>query len=176
MAFSLVAIPLPLHVHGEAASPNASEKVITQADPRVARLQSFLKRLRCPVAPMAEDFVRVADANQLDWRLLPSIAVIESGGGKAYKNNNIFGWNKGLQAFDSIRAGLEWVGYRLARSPLYRTRNSFEKLRIYNEDQEYADSVMAVMNRISSDVTIRTTSYENELGRTDVEEAGVIQF
>jgi hypothetical protein len=91
----------------------------------------------------------VADENKLDWRLLPSIAVIESGGGKAYKNNNIFGWNGGEQQFATILSGLELVAYKLAHSPLYQRRSNLEKLRIYNENEEYADSVMAVMRRIS---------------------------
>lgn len=104
---------------------------------------------------MAQDFVRAADENHLDWRLLPSIAVIESGGGKAYRNNNIFGWNRGQQSFATIQSGLELVAFKLGRSPLYRRHDSLGKLRIYNENEDYADSVLAVMNRICPDRTVR---------------------
>lgn len=98
---------------------------------------------------MAEDFVHAADDNHLDWRLLPSISVIESGGGKAYRNNNIFGWNQGLQPFPSIRAGLNLVAFKLGQSPLYRNQNLLGKLRLYNPDASYTYKVIDVMNRIS---------------------------
>jgi hypothetical protein len=75
--------------------------------------------------------------------------VIESSGGKAYKNNNIFGWRNGDEVFPTIRAGLNHVAYKLGRSPLYRSRNSLAKLRLYNPNEEYPGNVMAVMNRIS---------------------------
>jgi hypothetical protein len=150
VAMGMVAIPLSFHFHSQAASLRSVPTTPTvPPDPRVARLHGFLSKLDCPVASMADDFVRAADQNHLDWRLLPSIAVIESGGGKAYKNNNIFGWNNGEQAFESIRSGLELVAYKLGHSPLYRRHDSLGKLRIYNENQSYASSVISVMNRIS---------------------------
>ena len=119
------------------------------SDPRTDRLKSFLARLHCPVTNMAEEFIHAADDNQLDWRLLPSISVVESGGGKAYKNNNIFGWNNGTQLFPTIRAGINEVAFKLGKSPLYRHRDVLGKLRVYNPDQSYASSVLQVMNRIS---------------------------
>jgi hypothetical protein len=173
MALGVVAIPLTLQLHG-AGSPVAVKVSEAPRDPRVARLHGFLKKLDCPVAPLSEDFVRVADENELDWRLLPSIAVIESGGGKAYKNNNIFGWNKGEQAFATIRSGLELVAYKLGRSPLYRRHDSLGKLRIYNEHEDYPAAVMAVMNRISPDVTLRTVS--DAMHHRDILDAELIQY
>jgi len=152
LAVSAVTIPLAaVNWHSSAAPAPTQIKPIASPpkDARVERLRSFLHKLHCPVASLSEDFVRVADENKLDWRLLPSIAVIESGGGKAYKNNNIFGWNGGEQQFATILSGLELVAYKLAHSPLYQRRSNLEKLRIYNENEEYADSVMAVMRRIS---------------------------
>lgn len=119
------------------------------SDPRTICLKKFFSRLHCPVTNLSEDFVHAADDNQLDWRLLPSISVIESGGGKAYRNNNIFGWNNGAELFPTIRAGLNEVAFKLGRSPLYRHRDSLGKLRLYNPDETYATSVMDVMKRIS---------------------------
>jgi hypothetical protein len=118
-------------------------------DPRAVRLNRFMSKLHCPVANLAEDFVHAADDNHIDWRLLPSIAIIESGGGKAYKNNNIFGWNNGDQTFPTIRAGLHQVAFKLGRSPIYQMRDSLGKLHLYNPDENYAPQVMAVMARIS---------------------------
>jgi hypothetical protein len=127
-----------------------------KADPRTTRLATFLSRLHCPIASMAADFVQAADENRLDWRLLPSISVIESGGGKAYRNNNIFGWNNGLDAFPSLRAALDLVASRLGHSPIYRNRDLIGKLHLYNPDESYADKVLDVMNRISTSVNLRT--------------------
>ncbi len=174
MALGVVAIPLSVQFQSVAASEKV-RSVETSQDPRVAVLQGFLKKLECPVAPMAEDFIRVADENHLDWRLLPSIAVIESGGGKAYKNNNIFGWNKGDQVFATVRSGLELVAYRLAHSPLYRRHDSLGKLRIYNENEEYPGWVIAVMNRISPDVTLPTMD-ASVRGEAMVETGDLVQF
>ncbi len=122
-----------------------------RTDPRTIRLKRFLTKLHCPVANLAEDFVRAADDNHLDWRLLPSIAIIESGGGKAYirEKNNIFGWGGGEIAFTSVRAGLNSVAYELGRNSLYRRHGSLGKLHLYNPDENYAQQVLAVMRRIS---------------------------
>jgi hypothetical protein len=126
-----------------------------KTDPRAVRLRNFFAKLHCPVLNMSEDFVQAADKNQLDWRLLPSISIIESGGGKAYRNNNLFGWDNGDQAFPSLRAGLDVVAYKLGKSPLYRNRDVVGKLRIYNPDLTYPAKVISVMNRISPVPSVR---------------------
>jgi hypothetical protein len=130
-------------------SPDLALAQKPAADPRTDCLRKFFARLHCPVTNLSEEFVHAADDNQLDWRLLPSISVIESGGGKAYRNNNIFGWNNGTQLFPTIRAGLNEVAFRLGKSPLYRHRDLIGKLKLYNPDETYATSVINVMNRIS---------------------------
>lgn len=135
--------------------PASKQVSAPKTDPRTVRLETFLARLHCPIAGMAADFVHAADQNRLDWRLLPSISVIESGGGKAYRNNNIFGWNNGLEPFPSLRAGLDVVASRLGHSPLYRNLDSLGKLHVYNPDESYADKVLDVMNRISPKVNLQ---------------------
>jgi hypothetical protein len=124
-------------------------------DPRTVRLKKFFTKLHCPVFDMADEFVQAADDNRLDWRLLPSISVIESGGGKAYRNNNIFGWNQGLQMFPTIRAGIHEVAFKLAKSPLYQNRDLLGKLRLYNPNESYPGAVLTVMNRISPTVNLQ---------------------
>src|SRR5438270_7283414 len=96
--------PEPLKLPPAVPTPNQSSR--KTADPRIERLKAFFSRLHCPVSNLADEFVQAADENHLDWRLLPSISVIESGGGKAYKNNNIFGWGNGTKGFESIRLGI----------------------------------------------------------------------
>lgn len=125
------------------------------ADPRTARLSRFLAKLHCPVANLAGEFVAAADKNHLDWRLLPSISIIESGGGKAFRNNNIFGWSNGDMKFSSIKAGLQEVADKLSRGPRYKNRDSVGKLHVYNPDEEYAARVVEVMNRIGPERATR---------------------
>jgi flagellum-specific peptidoglycan hydrolase FlgJ len=150
-----VAEPAPATPTKPAQPVNANP---TNSDPRADRIKTFLSRLHCPVAALAEEFVNAADENSLDWRLLPSISVIESGGGKAYRNNNIFGWNNGSSLFPTICAGIHEVAYKLGKSTLYRNRDAAGKLRMYNPDPDYASRVLSVMHRISPIINLKPTS------------------
>ncbi len=118
-------------------------------DPRLVRLQEFLAEKDCPISKYAADFIEAADANDLDWRLLPSISFIESGGGKEYMNNNVFGWDSCRQKFPSVRAGIHIVASKLAMSDLYRNKTLEGKLRTYNPNAEYSSLVKSVMRAIS---------------------------
>lgn len=148
---ALISLPMTVRLERVSATPTGP----SQPDPRVLSIKRFLSRLHCPVSYLAEDFVHAADDNGLDWRLLPSISVIESGGGKAYKNNNIFGWRNGEEFFPTLRAGLHEVAFKLGKSSLYQNRDVVEKLRLYNPDETYPGAVMSVMNRISPVVNLQ---------------------
>jgi hypothetical protein len=118
-------------------------------DPRVLRLIEFFEKRACPVQHQAADFIAAADEHSLDWRLLPSIALVESGGGKAATNNNILGWNSAKGKFPSVRAAIHLVASRFANSPIYRNKSTREILRIYNNGHaDYAARVMKVMSTI----------------------------
>src|SRR5690348_15640068 len=144
LLLGLLAFPFTSRLDkGVAAEPLPPLKPPKPADPdpRTVRLKKFLSRLHCPVTYLAEDFIHAADENHLDWRLLPSISIIESSGGKAYKNNNIFGWANGDWPFPTIRAGLHQVAFRLGKSLIYRNRSTEEKLKLYNPDETYPGRV-----------------------------------
>jgi hypothetical protein len=91
-----------------------------------------------------------ADRHQLDWRLLPSIALVESGGGKVAPNNNVFGWNSARHKFPSIQAGIHSVAERLANAPHYRGKSLEDKLKTYNPRPEYRLTVQRVMNQLAT--------------------------
>lgn len=120
-----------------------------RTDPRLAALHSFFTRTDCPAVAYAFDFLRAADDYDLDWRLLPSISFVESTGGKAARNNNMFGWDSGNAEFTSAVAGIHQVGYRLAYSDLYRDKDTDEILATYNPDVSYAARVKSVMRQIA---------------------------
>lgn len=118
-------------------------------DARLKRLQRFFHRAGCPAQNYSQVFLEAADTYELDWRLLPSISFIESTGGKAAKNNNLFGWASGRAEFASPAAGIQEVGYRLSHSDLYRDKDLDEILATYNPNEEYAQKVKFVMRQIS---------------------------
>jgi hypothetical protein len=121
-------------------------------DPRLERLQSFFAKLECPIQGLEEDFLDAADQNNLDWRLLPALAVIESSGGKSYRNNNIFGWDSCRTEFPSVRTGIHVVASRLAHSRLYRDKDLDSLLRTYNSERsDYVPLVKSIMNAVGPD-------------------------
>ena len=101
--------------------------------------------------PLAPEFLAAADRHRLDWRLLPSISVIESGGGKNYTQNNIFGWGSATRGFASIRKSIDWVAARLANSKLYKGKDLDGILATYNPRPGYRARVKSVMRMLGPD-------------------------
>jgi hypothetical protein len=141
----LLAAPATLSVQQYKASPAVREN-----DPRLSRLQKYFGDRDCPLRDSAKDFLIAADQNQLDWRLLPSISIIESSGGKDYINNNVFGWGSSKEKFSSVRAGIHYVAAQLGKSRRYKGKDINRKLQIYNPLPEYSQRVKAVMRAIGS--------------------------
>ena len=118
-------------------------------DPRLSSLRRFFDRLECPAWKYSVVFLEAADHYGLDWRLLPSLSVVESTGGKAARNNNLLGWNSGRAHFANPSEGIHAVGYYLSHSDRYRDKDLDEVLATYNPNEEYAARVKSVMQRIS---------------------------
>ena len=118
-------------------------------DPRLETLKRFFHDMRSPGQDLSEDFLWAADRHDLDWRLLPSISVVESGGGLDAHNNNLFGWDGGRASYRSVRSGIHEVADRLANSKLYRNKDLDDMLRTYNPNANYPQAVKSVMRRIS---------------------------
>jgi hypothetical protein len=141
----LLAAPFATSVQQYRAQPS-----VDQNDPRLSRLKKFFAERDCPLKDSAKDFLVAADQNELDWRLLPSISIIESSGGKDYRNNNVLGWDSCKERFPSVRAGIHYVAAQLGKSSRYKDKNVDRKLRIYNPLPEYSQRVEAVMRAIGS--------------------------
>ena len=118
-------------------------------DQRLEVLRQFFQRFDCPAEAFALEFLEVADSYRLDWRLLPSISFVESSGGKASPNNNMFGWDQGRARFPSRTAGIYEVGYWLAYSETYKNKDLDTVLTIYNPVGKYAQTVKSVMQQIA---------------------------
>jgi hypothetical protein len=145
MVAGMVSLPLAMAPLNAPKTPRAEYK----PDPRLTALRTFFKRGECPAVEYAREFLEAADRYELDWRLLPSISYVESTGGKAARNNNIFGWDSGRAQFSSPAEGIHEVGYRLAHSALYRDKDLDEMLETYNPDASYAEKVKSVMRQIA---------------------------
>jgi len=134
----------------ESAKPATAEHRNEPAkDPRLAFLRAFFEQGNCPAAKLSPVFLDAADMYALDWRLLPSLSFVETSGGKAAKNNNLFGWDSGRAAFSSAAASILAVASSLAHSALYRNKDVDGILKTYNGSVGYGRRVKEVMRRIA---------------------------
>ena len=90
---------------------------IIAGDSRVLLVESFLKKNKSPMSSYADIIVSEADRNGIDFRLIPAIAMCESGAGKRMPKKDEFnafgiavytGQNHG-KAFDSWPHAITWV-------------------------------------------------------------------
>lgn len=113
--------PATQNFHLYAALPNKYGVVvesIISSDGRAKIIESLFKKNNSPLLPYSEVFIQVADKYNLDWRLLPSIAMQESNGGKRVISNsyNPFGfgiYGSKVIRFDSWVEAIEKVGQAL---------------------------------------------------------------
>jgi hypothetical protein len=145
----VVSLPAP-GTHADSAKPATAEhRNEPVKDSRLGCLRAFFERGNCPAAELSPIFLEAADMYALDWRLLPSLSIIETSGGKAAKNNNLFGWDSGKAAFSSAAAGIRAVASALAHSALYRNKDVDGILKTYNGSDGYGQKVKDVMRRIA---------------------------
>lgn len=80
-------------------------------DCRVLALEKFLSQYQSPLERYAGVFVENADKYQIDWKLVPAIAGVESTFGKHIPPGsfNAYGWNNGKYYFSSWEESIEVV-------------------------------------------------------------------
>lgn len=131
-------------------------KIRKKFDLREAILRRFFNEKHCPAEIYAGVFVSEADANDLDWRLLPSLSFVESGGGKHAPGNNLFGWANGKMAFVTMGEAIHQVAATLAFGKAYRGKDLEGKLLTYNPRTDYKAMVTEIMRQISATRVIET--------------------
>lgn len=141
----VASLPVALSPWQSSASPRPDYR----DDPRLHAIRKFFHQSLCPAEHLATVFLEAADSYELDWRLLPSLSFVESGGGKAAPNNNMFGWNSGRTKFQSASAGIHAVGYNLSHADAYRGKKLDGLLTTYNPNAEYVRTVKYVMRSIA---------------------------
>ena len=143
--FVLVAGLLAVPAAGMAQSAATPDK-----DPRQTRLEKYFADHRCPLRELAAEFLSAADDNNLDWRLLPSLSMVETGGGRGTRNNNLFGWNCGRTSFHSPTESIRVVASKLSQSKAYKGKDTDGILKTYNSNPRYGVRVKAIMETIGS--------------------------
>jgi hypothetical protein len=119
-------------------------------DLRSTILRKFLKDHNCANQDYAEMMIAEADTHGLDWRLMPAISLVETGGGRTGKGNNLFGWSNGKTKFRSFGESIHEVASALSIARPYIGKNTEGKLLAFNTERtDYSAIVMAIMKQIS---------------------------
>ncbi len=124
-------------------------KVRKKTDLRETLLRKFFKDNHCPAEKYSSIFLKEADEHGLDWRLLPSLSFVESGGGKTARNNNLFGWANGKRQFNSISEAIHHVASTLSHGKSYRGKDLEAKLFTYNHRAAYRQTILDMMTKIA---------------------------
>ncbi len=116
-AGALVATTIVIPQTTKAAEVQSVENTAAEpeVDPRVQILEKYLQEKNSPLAGEADTFIKVADKYDLEWKLLPAIAGMESNFGQRVLENsyNPFGWGGGYTYFNSWENAIHTVGHEL---------------------------------------------------------------
>lgn len=129
-------------------SPRIDRRPDPRIDPRIGRLEKFFHLYRCPDPLYISDYLRIADENELDYRLLPAISIRETQCGIYEKGNNRLGFHPEEATFPTVLAGIEFIGRRLAEHPYYKGKSLADKLFKYNPRPAYPGEVQWIMRQI----------------------------
>ena len=122
-------------------------------------IDSYFKSKDMPLEGTGMKMILEAEKNEIDWRLLPGIAVRESTGGKhacIRVKNNPFGWGSCKIGFKTIGEAIEVVAKNLGgNNPKterhYADKDTKQILRAYNPPSivpRYAEQVVSIMDAI----------------------------
>lgn len=122
-------------------------------------IDEYFKERDMPLEGTGMKMVLEAEKNDLDWRLIPAIAVRESTGGKnecKKVSNNPFGWGSCKIGFISNEHAIEVIAMNLGgnnpnTARHYDNKTAKQILRAYNPPsivRRYAEQVISIMNAI----------------------------
>lgn len=137
-------------------------------DNRAKILKKFLERYRSPISEDAEIFVKEADKNKIDWRLVAAISGVESTFGQQIPLNSYNAWGWGIYGtnciyFKSFKEGIQIISKGLKENYMdkWEAEDVYEIGRIYAASPTWAQRVIFFMNQIEdfrSDNPIETLS------------------
>jgi hypothetical protein len=140
---------------GVSAALKPIESQTTQKDKRVEALERVFENYNSPLAPYAEAYVKSADKYGVDWRLLPSIAGLESSFGKRMipGTYNAYGWGSGTIYFTSWEDGIDKINSKLKSNYMdkWGAQTVWEIGPIYAESPTWAVRVNSFMEKIEAE-------------------------
>ncbi|KKS04704.1 MAG: hypothetical protein UU82_C0010G0011 [Candidatus Nomurabacteria bacterium GW2011_GWC2_41_8] len=151
----------------QAVNPEADLRV-KNLEARAKAIDAYFAKRDMPLEGVGMKMVQAAEDNDLDWRLLPAIAVRESTGGKNACDrveNNSFGWGSCKIGFKSNEEAIKTVAKNLGgnnpnTAHHYDNKTIKQILRAYNPPYivpRYAEQVMSIMKAIGTeDMAIKT--------------------
>lgn len=157
----------------EIISPLAeAQETIPEVDPRISKVHNFFKKYNSPLLENAEDFIQAADEAEIDWKILPSIAMVESTGGHyppSCSPKNPFGWTSlsspcGFYRFESYREAIFHVSKKIGRGPAYHrfqdTRQISDLAKVYCERSDFWTEKMT---HFMSELSYEEEQLENKM-------------
>ncbi len=131
-----------------------SEKVVDQ---RAEKIDAYFAKRDMPLEGYGAKMVEEADKNNIDWRLIPAIAIKESTGGKFACGHNPFGWASCKIDFKSWDEAIEVLAHNLGgnnpnTARYYEGTTTREKLHYYNGSvvPSYTGEVLEFMELINN--------------------------
>jgi len=174
VVFPMFAMTMPLASLDAVGSITANVEAVTsevsvittqENEARKAKadaIDDYFASKNAPLSGYGMKFVTEAEKNDIDWRLLPAIAMRETTGGKfACKSPNApynsFGWHSCKKGFSSIDESIEYISKTLGgnneNAPHYKSEMTSEQiLKKYNPDSivpGYSKQVMKIMDSIA---------------------------
>lgn len=158
--FIMLAVFIPLATFGSPTSltlttveqPKANQHAIV-VDDRAQRIDAYFTSHDMPLAGYGKEFVAEADANGIDWRLLPAISVKESSGGLHMCSDNPFGFGSCKFGYKNIDQAIAIVsanlGGKVVGTSSYYAGDTNKKLIAYNGTVEplYPERVEKIMSQ-----------------------------
>lgn len=157
---NLAALPSMIQVPTIESTVEASavtKQIEKDRQDKADKIDAFFASHDAPLEGYGMKFVEEAEDNDLDWRLLPAIAMRESTGGKqACKKatNSVFGYGSCKLNFKSIDESIEIVARSLGgnnpnTAHHYDGKTTMQILRKYNSViPNYPKQVAKIMNMI----------------------------
>jgi hypothetical protein len=104
---------------------------------RADKIDAYFAKRNMPLEGYGAKMIEEAEKNDIDWRLIPAIAIKESTGGKFACDYNPFGWNSCKVYFESWDKAIEIVAYNLggnnpSTARYYKNKTVEEILYHYN--------------------------------------------
>lgn len=134
---------------------------------RADKIDAYFAKRDMPLEGYGGKMIEEAEKNEIDWRLIPAIAIKESTGGKFACGYNPFGWGSCKIKFKSWNHAIEVVAHNLggnnpATAQYYDGTTTKEKLHHYNGSvvPTYTGEVLEFMNLIENEKNENTKKQE----------------